>query len=244
MSNDENLANNSANIKKWRIFLFLLVVCASLFFLVALIGWQPMQWLLSVQSTVGQYVSAYPMVSALLFVVVYGLALSCGFPGGALFALFAGFLFGSIEGLLLVFCGLTASAILVRAITLKSGLSAEQHKESKLATWFAISTKKNPFLFPVLIRMMPVFPFFWLNLIFSLTKQSWFSYLFTALVGALPAVLALVVLGDSMQYWLEGEQLSLGLLLCQPMFILSWSILAGLAIVGYCWKRFGLQQVE
>lgn len=231
-------------MKGWRIFLFLLVVCASLFFLFALIGWQPMQWLLNFQSTVDQYIYTYPVASAILFVVVYGLALSCGFPGGALFALFAGFLFGSMEGLLLVFCGLAGSAVLVRVIIRKSGLSVAQRTEMKLAKWFANSTKKNPFLFPVLIRMMPVFPFFWLNLIFSLTRQSWPFYLSTALVGALPAVLALVVLGDSMQYWLQGERLSLSLLLSQPMFIVSWSILAGLAIVGYCWKRFGLKQAE
>ena len=231
-------------MKAWRIFLFLLVVCAGFFFLVALIGGQPMQWLLNFQGAVDQYVSAYPVASALFFVAVYGLALSCGFPGGALFALFAGFLFGPMEGLLLVFCGLAGSAVLVRVITRKSGLSAEQHTEMKLAKWFANSTKKNPFLFPVLIRMIPVFPFFWLNLIFSLTRQPWPFYLSTALVGALPAVLALVVLGDSMQYWLQGEQLSLSLLVSQPMFIVSWSILAGLAIVGYCWKRFGLKQAE
>ena len=176
MNSDRGSFKKNTNMKGWRIFLFFLVACASLFFLVALIGWQPMQWLLNFHSAVGQYVSAYPVASALLFVVVYGLALSCGFPGGAVFALFAGFLFGSMEGLLLAFCGLAGSAVLVRVIILKSGLSAEQHTEMKLAKWFANSTKKNPFLFPVLIRMMPVFPFFWLNLIFSLTRQPWLFY--------------------------------------------------------------------
>jgi uncharacterized membrane protein YdjX (TVP38/TMEM64 family) len=244
MNPDAGTANNGSAMKGWRIFLLLIVVCASIFFLIALIGWQPLQWLLSVQSAVGHYVTAYPVASALLFVIVYGLALSCGFPGGAVFALLAGFLFGVAQGLLLILCGLACGAIVVRAVTLKSGLSIGGKRGGKLADWFAINTKKNPLIFPVLIRMLPVFPFFWLNLIFSLAKQPWPFYLFAALAGALPGVLALVVLGSNMQVWLGGDQLSLKLLLSQPLFIVSWSILAGLAILGYCWKRFGMQQVE
>lgn len=244
MNHDTEIANNGSAMKGWRIFLLLVMTCASIFFLISLIGWQPLQWLLSIQSVSGHYVAAYPVASALLFVIVYGLTLSCGFPGGALFALLAGFLFGMVQGLLLVLCGLACGAVLVRAITLKSGLSIDRKGGGKLADWFAISTKKNPLIFPVLIRMVPVFPFFWLNLVFSLTKQSWASYLFAALAGALPGVLALVVLGDNMQIWLENDQLSLRLLISQPLFIASWLILAGLAIVGYCWKRVRLQQSE
>ncbi|WP_193911801.1 VTT domain-containing protein [Cellvibrio polysaccharolyticus] len=244
MNPDAGIANNGSAMKGWRIFLFLIVTCAGIFFLIALIGWQPLQWLLSVQSASGYYVTAYPVASALLFVIVYGLALSCGVPGGAVFALLAGFLFGMAQGLLLALCGLACGAVVVRVITLKSGLSIDRKRGSKLADWFAISTEKNPLIFPVLIRMVPVFPFFWLNLVFSLTKQAWGSYLFAALAGALPGVLALVVLGNNMNVWLESEQLSMRLLLSQPLFIASWVILAGLTIVGYCWKRVRLQQAE
>lgn len=234
---EANFLYGKGSAQKWRFFLVALVFFASAFFLSALLGLQPLQWLDSVQTISSRYIDVYPLASALLFVIFYSLVLSCGFPGGALFALLGGFFFGVLQGGALVFLGLAISAAVIRWLVAKSGFVIDRRMSPKLATWFAIRTHKYPFIFPVLIRGIPVLPFFWLNLAFSWIGQPRGPYMVAALLGAAPGVLSLVVIGSGMQTWLADEQISLTLMLTHPLFVASLAMLASMVVVSYCLKR-------
>lgn len=208
------------------------VVCTCL---AAFTDWQPpLVWLVQLQSLADHYIKEQPLLSATAFVICCALVLSCGFPGGGLLAALGGFLFGIAGGLLLTLCSLAISAALVWRLVVWGGYRPEAN--NKLA-WFVKQTSRHPLTFPLLVRAVPIFPFFWLNLAFSLAGQPFVYYIASACLGALPGVFALVVLGSSTQQWLASEQLSLLLLITRPAFICAWLALVGLAAAGYCYKR-------
>lgn len=233
--NDPEVVTANRFIRLRRLILLLMIGCAILcLVLILLTDWKPIVWMLQLQSLGHSYIKEQPLLCALAFVAVCAFTLSCGIPGGALLALTGGFLFGFAVGVFLTLLGMTLSAVVVWWLVVRGSYNPELENRK---AWFATQIGHHPLAFPLLIRMIPVFPFFWLNLAFSLIRQPFAYYMTSACLGALPGVLALALLGDSTQQWVDGEQLSLSLLLAQPSFIAAWFVLGGLALAGYCCRR-------
>ena len=176
--------------------------------------------------TDANYVAA---VSAfiLLYCAVTGLSL----PGAVIMTLAGGFLFGGLLGTLYVNLGATGGAtisFLASRYLLREWVERTfGHKLGPIQEGFA----RNAFSYLMTLRLIPLFPFFLVNLVSGLTRIS---------VGTYIAATALGIVPGSFVYANAGRQLgSINSLkeIASPNVLLAFTLLGVLALVPIVYRR-------
>jgi uncharacterized membrane protein YdjX (TVP38/TMEM64 family) len=185
-------------------------------------------------------VESYPIAGALLFVGVYALATAFSVPGGLFLSVTGGFLFGSILGAIYVTVGATAGATAVFLIA-RSAFGAPLR--ARAGPWLArleAGFVRNAMSYLLFLRLMPLFPFFVVNLVPAFLGVSLRVYVAATFVGILPATFVFTAFGAGLDnLFALGEAASLEGIL-SPELLVGLGGLAVLAVlpVGYrAWRR-------
>ena len=172
--------------------------------------------------------AASVMLFILSYVVVAGLAL----PGAVILTLAGGFLFGSLLGTLFVNLGATTGAVVAFLV---SRYLLHDTVEQKFGTWlgpFQEGFAKNAFSYLLTLRLIPLFPFFAVNLVSGLTRVS---------VGTYAAATAIGIIPGSFVYAYAGRQLgSINTLkeIASPNVIGAFVLLGLFALIPIVYKKF------
>lgn len=132
------------------------------------------------------------------------------FVPGSLLTLGAGFLFGPVQGTLVVSLGSTAgaaAAFIVARRVARDWVSRHIAGRPKLAA-ISHAVEHDAFKVVLLTRLSPVFPFNVLNYAFGLTSVRFSSYILASWIGMLPGTIMYVLLGSaagSLAVLLSGE---------------------------------------
>ncbi|MFZ3012130.1 MAG: VTT domain-containing protein [Nitrospira sp.] len=170
-------------------------------------------------SAVGIFIAAY--------VIVAGLSL----PGAVILTLAGGFLFGATMAALFINIGATTGATLA-FLTARHLL--RDTVEQKFGKWlgpFQEGFDKNAFSYLLTLRLIPLFPFFVVNLMSGLTR---------VYVGTYVAATALGIIPGSFVYAYAGRQLgTINSLqeIASPNVIGAFVLLGLLALVPVIYKR-------
>ncbi|CUS38868.1 TVP38/TMEM64 family protein [Candidatus Nitrospira nitrificans] len=170
-------------------------------------------------SAVGIFITAY--------VIVAGLSL----PGAVILTLAGGFLFGAVLATLLVNIGATTGATLA---FLTARYLLRDTVEQKFGTWlgpFQEGFAKNAFSYLLTLRLIPLFPFFVVNLVSGLTRVN---------VGTYVAATALGIIPGSFVYAYAGRQLgTINSLkeIASPNVVGAFVLLGLLALLPVIYKR-------
>jgi len=147
------------------------------------------------QGALNQRVAEGPMLAAGLFFVLYVLVTGLSLPGAAIMTLVAGALFGLLGGTVLVSFASTLGATLAMLISrflLRDWVEARFGQ--RLASFDqGIEREGAAFLFA--LRLVPVFPFFLINLGMGLTRLPARTYWWVSQIGMLPGTLVYVNAG-------------------------------------------------
>ena len=133
-----------------------------------------------------------------IFILVYIAVTALSLPGAAIMTLAGGFLFGSLAGMLFVNVGATAGATLA---FLAARYLFRDWVEAKFGKWIVPVQQgfnKNAFNYLMTLRLIPLFPFFVVNLVSGLTRVS---------IGTYVAATALGIIPGSFVYAYAGRQL-------------------------------------
>jgi uncharacterized membrane protein YdjX (TVP38/TMEM64 family) len=177
------------------------------------------------------FVSRSWLLAALLFMAVYATTTALSLPWGALLTLAGGFLFGPLLGGLLSVIGATAGAFLLFTIAksaLGDPLRARAERSLKLGAWQRIETgfQANAFSYMLFLRLVPVFPFFIINLVPAFLGVRPRTYLLATLLGIIPGTLIYSIVGSGLgKIFEQGEAFSLD-------SVLTAEIIAGLAALA------------
>lgn len=132
-------------------------------------------------------VAERPTLAAAGYVLVYAGAVALSLPGAAVLTLAGGFLFGALWGTALAVLGATAGAtavfLLARAVFGGEALARLGPRAERLAA--AIRRDALPWL--LALRLVPVFPFFLVNLVPACVGIRLPLYVVTTLLGIIPA---------------------------------------------------------
>ena len=134
------------------------------------------------------WVAAQPLLAALGFVGVYVLVASLAIPGAFILSLFGGFLFGRWLGTLLVLVGATLGALVVFLVARSAFGESLRRRAGLLGESLASGMEKNAVEVMLFLRLVPVFPFFLVNLVAALFAVPVRVFLLTTAVGIAPAV--------------------------------------------------------
>jgi len=165
--------------------------------------------------TAGHYPSA-----VLFFILVYLAVVSLSLPGAALCTLTGGFLFGAIPGALYANIGATCGAALA---FLSARYLLHDWVEARFGRRlgaFQRGFAHNAFGYLVTLRLMPIFPFFVINLLSGLTKTR---------LGTFMAATSLGIIPGSLVYAYAGRQLGM---INRLSDIASPQVLAAFALLG------------
>ena len=177
-------------------------------------------------------------LSLALFMGAYILVVAFSVPGGAMMTMIGGVLFGYFAGTVSVVFAATIGATLL-FLAAKTALG-DLLKE-KAAPWFSKMQKgfqQNAFHYLLFLRLVPIFPFFVVNLVPAFLGVKLRDYFWATLVGILPGTFVYVSIGVGLQSLLEqGKDLSLGTLIT-PQITLALAGLGLLALVPVFYKKW------
>jgi uncharacterized membrane protein YdjX (TVP38/TMEM64 family) len=147
-------------------------------------------------------------------------------PGAVILTLAGGFLFGGILATLFINVGATTGATLA---FLTARYLLRDAVEKKFGKWlgpFQEGFAKNAFSYLLTLRLIPLFPFFVVNLVSGLTRVNVGTYILATAIGIIPG---------SFVYAYAG--------IASPNVIGAFVLLGLLALVPVVYKRFFAKSV-
>lgn len=170
--------------------------------------------------------------SVAIFILSYCLFVTASLPGAVFFTLAGGLLFGSLLGTLYVNLGATSGATLA---FLASRYLLRDWIEAKFGGWvgpFQEGFSKNAFSYLMTIRLIPIAPFFIINVLSGLTKVHLRTYVTATALGIIPG---------SFVYAYAGRQLgTINSLkeIASPNVLIAFTLLGLLALVPTVYQKF------
>ncbi|MEH8259576.1 FAD-dependent oxidoreductase [Aeromonas veronii] len=178
------------------------------------------------QAAVAQWVDSHFVSASLLFVLIYVLSTALSLPGASLLTLGGSAVFGVAWGLLLVSFASTLGATLAflsARFLLRDWV--ERRFGDKLATFQSGMAKEGAF-YLLSLRLIPIFPFFLVNLLMGLTPIRVSTYYWVSQLGMLPGTFVYVLAGSELgQLTSTGNILSPGLMVALTLLgLMPWLV--------------------
>ena len=171
------------------------------------------------QSAIESYRASHPWQAALVFFLVYVVVTGLSLPGAALMTLVGGAIFGLLWGTLIISFASTIGATLAfLAARFLLRDSVQRRFGDRLAAINSGVAKDGPF-YLFTLRLVPIFPFFVINLVMGLTPLRAATFYWVSQLGMLPATLVYVNAGREI-----GRIDSLSGIL-SPALLLSFALL-------------------
>lgn len=172
------------------------------------------------QQAIMAWRSAEPIMAALLFLLVYIVATALSLPGAALLTLVAGAVFGLVWGTVLVSIASTIGATLAFLMARFLMRDWVQGRFGEKIRTMNERVEKDGAFYLFTLRLVPVFPFFVINLAMGLTPIRTWTFFWVSQVGMLAGTLVYVNAGTQLAQIdsLQG--------------ILSPALLASFALLG------------
>lgn len=146
------------------------------------------------------WIAGFGIWAPLVYIIVYMAATVAAVPGSAL-TVFAGSLFGSVKGVIIVSIGSTLGAglaFLVSRYLLRNRFEKTFEENDKFKK-MSLLTKRHGSIVVAIVRLVPIFPFNLTNYGFGLTRVPFKDYLFWSWLCMLPGTILYVVGGDAVK---------------------------------------------
>ena len=174
------------------------------------------------------YVEQHFFLSILLYLLSYSLIVSFSIPGATFMTILGGFLFSAPLGTLFVVLAacLGVSVIFFAASFFAKSLQPEKMGETlqKMRQGF----QQNAFFYLLSLRLIPLFPFFLVNLTPAFFPMRFRVYLGATLLGILPATFIYASLGALAKDLIERPDFSWSKLLDLEL----WLVFLGLGLLA------------
>jgi len=217
--------------------LLLLVAGFAAFFALGLQRYVSLDVLKQNHIALKEWVAAHQIEAVAVFIAFYIVATAFSLPIAAVLSIAGGFLFGIVYGTLWIIIGATigASVLFVAAKTaLGDPLRARFADRIKA---MEEGFRANAFSYLLLLRLVPLFPFFLVNLAAAFTGVGLGLFVVTTAIGIIPGAFVFASIGNGIGALFEAGQqpdLSLMGLLSRPDFyipIVGFALLSLIPII-------------
>lgn len=183
-------------MKKTLVFIIIILVVLAFYFF-GLDAYLKFDYLKNNLFAIQRLFSEQPIVVSLIYFCIYVIATALSFPGATIITLLGGSVFGLFYGTILVSIASTIGATF-------AFWSSRYLFKSYVENKFPIQTRsinghieKEGAIYLFTLRLIPIFPFFIVNLVMGLTNISVFTYFVVSMIGMLPATVVFVFAGKS-----------------------------------------------
>lgn len=237
VDNDSTGSSGSARSRPFRFLpLLILVIGLIAFFALGLQHQLTLAALKQHHEELSRLVAAHPAQAAAIFAAGYALATAFSLPIATVLTLAAGFLFGTLEGGALVVAGATTGATLI-FLAAKTALA--NLLEARLGTrlrQMEEGFRRNAFNYLLVLRLVPIFPFFAVNLGAGLLGVRLRTYVAATLLGIIPATFIYAGLGSGLGKLFDSGGAPDLKMMSRPEIFAPLVGLAVLALVPVVWR--------
>ncbi len=188
------------------------------------------------QTDLQALVAARPIGTAAGFVALYAAAVAVSFPGAVVLTVSSGLLFGPFLGAALTVTGATTGAIVIFLAARGALAPMLSRQVGSRLDWFRDGLARNAFSYILACRLIPVIPFWLVNLAPALLGARLVPFAIATFFGIIPASLVYASLGAGVGIILAaGGRPDLTVILTPPV-LLPLLGLAALALLPVAWK--------
>ncbi len=190
------------------------------------------------QSTMKAWVSEHPWLAPCLFLVIYSASVTLSLPQAALLTLIGGLLFGTPLGGALAVTGATIGAVLLFLIARSAFAGSLARRGGAALTKLREELHRDGFAYLLAIRLIPVVPFWLVNLAAALCGMSLRQFTSATLIGILPATFVIASIGAGVGGVLaRGEKPDFHVLVSFPV-LAPLLALAALSVTPVLWRKW------
>lgn len=183
------------------------------------------------------WVAARPFVAPLAYILLYAVVVGLSLPGGAVMTVTGGFLFGTVLGASYAVIGATIGAVVVFLAARTALGDALRARAGGAVKRMEEGFREDAFSYLLILRLVPLFPFFIVNLVPAFLGVGLGTYALATVLGIIPGGLVYASVGNGLGAVFEaGEKPNLGILFTAPV-LLPIVGLCVLALVPVVYKR-------
>jgi uncharacterized membrane protein YdjX (TVP38/TMEM64 family) len=183
------------------------------------------------------FVERHPVVAPLAFMLIYASVVALSIPGGAILTIAGGFLFGVAAATCYVVLAATCGATVVFLIARTALGDTLRRKAGPAMRRMEAGFRENALSYLLFLRLIPVFPFWLVNLVPAFLGVPLTTYVVATLVGIIPGSLVYASVGNGLGAVFEaGGTPDLGIIF-RPEIILPIVGLAVLALLPVAYKK-------
>jgi len=190
------------------------------------------------QTALHALVEARPLTAGLVYIVGYATAVAVSFPGAVVLTVAGGLLFGTLAGTAMTVTAATLGSALI-FLAARSALGPLlAARAGPFLDRFRAGLRRDAFSYVLAMRLIPVIPFWVVNLAPALLGVRLAPFLLATLLGIIPATTVFSSIGAGIGDVLAaGERPDLTVILSPPV-LLPLLGLAMLSLAPVAWRRF------
>lgn len=175
--------------------MFLLLLGLSIILVFGGMDYISIEFLKTHKENFKQFIDNEFLFSAIVFILIYATTTACSIPGAAILSLLSGYLYGVAFGTVFSLTGATIGAcVLYFAARTALGHLLKSRSGSAVLT-MQDGFRRNAFYYMLFLRLVPIFPFFLVNLVPAFLKVRFTTYFFASVIGMFPGSLVFSLTG-------------------------------------------------
>ncbi|MEM7047414.1 MAG: VTT domain-containing protein [Pseudomonadota bacterium] len=175
--------------------LIVIVILAGVTIFFDLHRWLAPQTLLAYRTELLALVEDHTFLSALAFVALYTVVVATSLPGALALSLISGFLFGIVLGSLLNVIAATSGAVILFIILRYANVEKLTQKAGGWVARLRDGFARNAFFYLLFLRLLPVAPFFAVNVVAPLLGMRLLPFTLATAIGILPGTIIYTTIG-------------------------------------------------
>ncbi|MBT5416284.1 MAG: TVP38/TMEM64 family protein [Rhodospirillaceae bacterium] len=145
------------------------------------------------------WVAEGPVAAALLYILIYAAMTAFSVPGGLLLTIAGGFLFGTLPGTAYAVLGATAGAVAVfLAARSAFGDFLRRRIKADMVRRMEEGFRRNALSYLLVLRLVPLFPFWMVNLVPAFLGVNLRTYLIGTFLGIIPGGFVYASVGNGL----------------------------------------------
>lgn len=176
-----------------------------------------------------RFVTEHFVLAVLIFFLSYVGVVALSLPGAGIMSISSGFLFGTLLGTVIAVTSATLGATLIFLVARTALGESLQKRTGPWLEKMRAGFQENAFSYLLTLRLVPIFPFFIMNLVPAFLGVKLRDYFLATALGIIPGGFVYVSVGTGIGSLFErGEEFSMGSIMTPEILI----ALAGLALLS------------
>jgi uncharacterized membrane protein YdjX (TVP38/TMEM64 family) len=190
----------------------LVAIALAAAFIVAM-GWHrqlSFETLVRHHAALADFIAAHKLAAALSYAAIYVAIVTLSIPAGAFMTIAGGTLFGPAVGTLAAVTGATIGAVCLFLIARSALSDFFARRAGSLLGKLAAGFRADAFNYLLFLRLVPLFPFFVINIVPALCGVRLGTFIAATAIGIIPGALAYAFVGAGLASVIEAQAVPYG----------------------------------